>query len=200
MVLCCLVGLLGTAPAVSAQEAFINQIGSGNVGANVDLSSDSLLATLQVGRDNTAVQLTGSANNTLATAQLGNYNTSAALVEGTRNTVATVQLGLGHTSLSTVRGTSNQLLAFQSGSANISDVGVVGDNATTTVMQNGLGLSTRLRVQDNYNGSAGQLAPLNVMVNQSANDPPVNASVRRSPEGSLIIKPGNATTVLRLPG
>lgn len=183
-----------------AQEAYIGQIGDDNTAANVDLSGNALLAIAQVGDDNTSVQINAQGENILASAQLGNRNTSLSLVNGTNNFVGTVQLGFGHTATSWINGNANHVLTVQSGGLNRSQVDLIGNDATAMVTQAGFGLRANLNVRDSYIGPASGTEPLNVGINQSQGDQSVDALVTRDQAGTITIRPGNATTVLQLPG
>ncbi|MFT5651350.1 MAG: hypothetical protein ACJAWC_002784 [Yoonia sp.] len=192
--------LILTAGPASAQEAFIGQIGSNNSAGNFDLSGGALAAIAQIGDGNTSVQINEQGKNVLIAAQLGNRNTNLSWVNGTNNFVGTVQFGLGHTAISLITGNANQVVTLQAGGLNQSLVNLNGNNAAATVAQTGFGLRTNLRIQDSYTGPLTGADPLNVLINQSAGDPAVNASVTRDSSGTVIIRPGNATTVLQLPG
>jgi hypothetical protein len=192
--------LILAAGSATAQEAFIGQIGSNNSAGNFDLSGGALAAVVQIGDDNTSVQINERGENVLAAAQLGERNTNLNWVNGTDNFVGTAQLGFGHTAVSLIYGNANQVVTLQAGGLNQSLVNLNGNNAAATVAQTGFGLRANLRIHDSYTGPLSGADPLNVLINQSAGDPAVNASVTRDSNGTVIIRPGNATTVLQLPG
>ena len=198
--------LLGASPSF-AQEAFIAQIGDNNFGVNVDFAGKALNVIAQVGDKNAATQINLAGQNTLATVQMGNRNDSLALTAGAGNLVGTVQLGFGHSAVSIVNGDNNQVATLQSGKRNSSRLLLDGSNADVDITQNGRGLKSNLNIQDNYvpttttgriSTSTNTSGGLDVMVNQSMGDPAVFASVIRDSAGNIMIRPGSATTVLKL--
>jgi hypothetical protein len=183
-----------------AQEAYIGQIGDGNSAANVDLSARSLMVTLQHGGGNSAAQLTSGRENILVTGQLGDGNASTSIMQGANNFVGTVQLGLRNVAFSDVRGSSNQIITFQDGDRNSSNLVIAANQSKATVSQSGNDLLTNLTLQDDFSLNNQTADPMNIGVFQSQGDDPVNASVTRDAAGTITVRPGTATTILKLPG
>ncbi|MBT0957808.1 hypothetical protein IV417_10440 [Alphaproteobacteria bacterium KMM 3653] len=196
-----------------AQEAYIVQVGSQNDAANLDLTGESLAVIAQKGAHNKSVQLSAGGSNLLATAQIGDHNRSGTAVFGNQNFVATAQLGFANHASALVVGGNNSVSTVQVGFANGSDVALFGSNAQVNVEQTGALLHSSLVVTDQYGGPggstksagnslhAGQSAlsdGLSVGVVQGAGDAPVNAMVSRDSAGNIMIRPGSATTVLKL--
>lgn len=198
------------ASPVNAQEAFIEQVGSGNTAVNYDSSSANLLGIVQQGEMHTAVQLVEGRQNGTAIVQTDQANTAFHVVSGTGNSVGSAQFGLLNSALTTVAGNRNTVGTLQLGNGHVSTVNVSGNDGRVGVVQTGQGRISQLTVVDNFNGvlpgSVGNpSAPtvtsnpnggLDVNVFQQGNDAPVNARVWRQPDGTLMIQPGAATTVL----
>jgi hypothetical protein len=189
--------------AVFAQEAYIGQVGTQNTAANVDFAAKGRLVTAQIGKNNSSALINATGSNLLASVQIGSSNQAAGIASGTGNTVVSAQLGFGHTALSLVRGNATQVTTLQQGMLNRSQIALQGSGAGVNVSQSGMGLQSNLNVSDSFVRTMGRNASatgLNVGVNQNPGDPAVNATVTRDAAGTITVRPGSATTVLKLSG
>ena len=108
---------------------------------------------------------------------------------GPANTHDIVQLGDHNVAVGLIVGPNNYLGQFQLGDNNQSIVGLIAKEASVTVVQDGSNLQSKLLVW----GNPG--AP--VAVYQPQGSPPVNAAILTAADGTQVILPGNATTVIR---
>ena len=182
---------------VLSQDAFVRQIGSGNMAANIDLSGGARNVIAQVGNQNSSAQVNLSGrSNANTTVQVGNRNISQNVSSGINNVVGTVQLGDMHTAVASVSGRGNTVTTFQFGYSNRSIVDLAGSNAGVGISQTGNGLSSSLTISDSMKTSPSN--GLRIGVSQTSGDPAVLASVSRDAAGNIAIRPGNATAVLKL--
>lgn len=202
--------IVGFGSSSIAQEAFIDQVGAGNTAANFDGTSANLLGIVQQGEMHSAVQLVDGRRNAGAIVQTDRANAALHVVSGSGNLVGSAQFGNLNSALTTVIGNRNTVGTLQYGQGHVSSVNVSGNDGRVSVAQFGQGRESQLTVIDNFNGvlpgSMGNpSAPtvnsnpnggLDVNVFQQGNDAPVNARVWRQPDGTLMIQPGLATTVL----
>jgi hypothetical protein len=100
-----------------------------------------------------------------------------------------VQLGDNNVALGLVIGPGNYLGQFQLGDYNRSLVGLIAKEASVTVVQDGSNLQSKLLVW----GDPG--AP--VAVYQPQGSPPLNAAILTAADGTQVVLPGNATTIIR---
>ena len=146
-------------------------------------------------------------NNHVATAQIGSDNVNLSILSGIDNLIGTAQLGTFNSSTTLVSGNGNAVGTLQVGSFHKSNVAVFGSNAAVGVAQFGVGLETNLTVVDEMNPATSIPQPglttgtsptggLQVGVYQDGADAPVNATVGRDAVGTIIVRPGTATTVL----
>jgi hypothetical protein len=124
------------------------------------------------------VDLNGATSQPFYAATAGPANTSDIVQVGDRNVA--VGISVGH---------DNYIGQFQLGSDNHSAVGLIADAASVTVVQNGDGLKSDLLVWGNPGAPVG--------VYQPPGSAPVKAAILTAANGTQIILPGNATTIIR---
>jgi hypothetical protein len=195
-----IIAALSAAGGVAAQDAYIGQIGDGNLAANVDLAGAGSQIISQIGNRNRSTQISDNGTNMMVSAQLGDRNANVTRVAGNKNTVAAAQIGFHNTAGATITGNANTVGTLQLGGLNSSHVTLTGNNVGVAVVQTGFGLHSNLEIEDHMGSSglrATPMKPLMIGVNQSPGDTPVNAYISRD-ANNLTIRPGTATTVLRI--
>lgn len=108
---------------------------------------------------------------------------------GPANTSDVVQIGDDNVAIGLSYGDRNYIGQFQLGNGNHSAVGLIADDTSVTVVQNGNELESNLLIWGNPNAAIG--------VYQPPGSPPVNAAILTAADGTQVIFPGNATTVIR---
>jgi hypothetical protein len=190
-----LLSVILTAGAAVAQDAYLAQIGDGHVGANFAAGSGNAQALIQQGVRHTALQYTAGTNNTSQTVQTGLFNTSLIANIGADNRASTVQMGLGNQSAVAIFGLDNGVTTLQAGAFNQSSVALFGNRTDVEVQQYGVKRRVDLLVSDQMVASTAQTSQslnngrFQVGVIQGRNDAPVTASITRTANGSLIIRP-----------
>lgn len=108
---------------------------------------------------------------------------------GPPNVNHAVQVGDDNTAIGVSIGENNYIGQFQFGFGNHSAVGVIADDTSVAVVQQGNGLESNLLVWGNPGAPIG--------VYQPPGSAPVNAAILTDPQsGVQVILPGNATTVI----
>lgn len=108
---------------------------------------------------------------------------------GPPNTHDIIQMGDRNTAIGFVFGDNNYLGQFQFGSNDTSVVGLIAEDASVSVIQDGSNLQSNLLVWGNPGGP--------VTVYQPHGSAPVNAAIYTAADGTQVILPGNATTIIR---
>lgn len=108
---------------------------------------------------------------------------------GPPNTHDIIQMGDRNTAIGVVIGANNYLGQFQFGSNDTSVVGLIAEDASVSVIQDGSNLQSNLLVWGNPGGP--------VTVYQPHGSAPVNAAIYTAADGTQVILPGNATTIIR---
>lgn len=108
---------------------------------------------------------------------------------GPPNTHDIVQVGDGNVAIGISLGQDNYIGQFQYGVGNHSAVGLIADDTSVTVVQDGNYLESNLLIWGNPNADIG--------VYQPPGSAPVNAAIFTADDGTQVIFPGNATTVIR---
>jgi hypothetical protein len=112
-----------------------------------------------------------------------------AATAGPPNTNDIVQVGDGNVAVGVSIGHDNYIGQFQLGDDNQSAVGLIADAASVTVVQDGDGLKSNLLVWGNPGAPIG--------VYQPPGSAPVKAAILTAADGTQVILPGNATTIIR---
>ena len=108
---------------------------------------------------------------------------------GPPNVVSTIQVGSDNVALGVSLGENNYIGQFQFGYGNHSTVGVIADDTSVAVVQHGSRLQSNLLIWGNPGAAIG--------VYQPHGSEPVNAAIFTADDGTQVILPGNATTVIR---
>ncbi|WP_417309883.1 hypothetical protein [Devosia sp.] len=108
---------------------------------------------------------------------------------GPPNVVSTIQVGSDNVAVGVSLGENNYIGQFQFGYGNHSTVGVIADDTSVAVVQHGDKLQSNLLIWGNP-GAA-------IAVYQPEGSDPVNAAILTADDGTQVIFPGNATTVIR---
>lgn len=107
---------------------------------------------------------------------------------GPADTHHIVQVGNDNVAIGLSYGQGNYIGQFQFGHGNHSAVGLIADDSSVTVVQNGDHLESNLLVWGNPGSPIG--------VYQPHGSPPVNAAIFTAADGTQAIFPGNATVVI----